>query len=394
MREVVIVEAVRTAVGKRNGSLAHTHPTDLLGPVQMEAVRRAGITPGQVGQVIGGCIDQVGAQAGNVTRTSWLTYGGDIGTPAMTIDVQCGSSQQAVNLAYNLIASGSEDIVLACGVENMSMVPIGANVADGVKAGHGKPVTRKYWEQHEFTSQFEGAERIATKYDITRADTDGLGLESQRRARLAVDEGRFETQILPVEAALVDENGERTGESKVFSVDEVLRDTSLEALANLKPVAREDGVHTAGSSSQIADGAAAVLLMSAEKAAELGVRARAAIRSAVLVGCDPVLMLEGPIPATEKMLAQTGLTMDDIDVVEINEAFASVVLAWAKAVGADMAKVNPNGGAIALGHPLGGTGCILTTKALHELERTDARYGLITMCCGGGLGTGTIIERL
>jgi acetyl-CoA C-acetyltransferase len=394
MREVVIVEAVRTAVGKRNGSLAHTHPTDLLGPVQMEAVRRAGITPSQVGQVVGGCIDQVGAQAANVTRTSWLTYGGDIATPAMTVDVQCGSSQQAVTLAYNLIASGAEDIVLACGVENMSMVPIGANATDGAKAGHGKPVTRKYWEQHEYTSQFEGAERIATKYGLTRADTDGLGLESQRRARVAVDEGRFETQILPIEAVLVDEQGERTGATRTFAVDEVLRDTSLEALANLKPVAREDGVHTAGSSSQIADGAAAVLLMSAEKAAELGVRARAAIRSAVLVGCDPVLMLEGPIPATEKMLAETGLTMDDIDVVEINEAFASVVLAWAKAVGADMDKVNPNGGAIALGHPLGGTGCILTTKALHELERTDGRYGLITMCCGGGLGTGTIIERL
>ncbi|MCU0273315.1 MAG: steroid 3-ketoacyl-CoA thiolase [Acidimicrobiales bacterium] len=394
MREVVIVEAVRTAVGKRNGSLAHTHPTDLLGPVQMEAVRRAGISPSDVGQVIGGCIDQVGAQAANVTRTSWLTYGGDIATPAMTIDVQCGSSQQAVTLAYNLIMSGSEDVVLACGVENMSMVPIGANAADGAKAGHGKPVTRKYWEQHEFTSQFEGAERIATKYGISRADTDGLGLESQRRARVAVDEGRFETQILPIEAAVVDEHGEKTGETKVFSVDEVLRDTSLEALANLKPVAREDGVHTAGSSSQIADGAAAVLLMSSEKAAELGLRPRARILSAVLVGCDPVLMLEGPIPATEKMLAETGLTMHDIDVVEINEAFASVVLAWAKAVGADMDKVNPNGGAIALGHPLGGTGCILTTKALHELERTDGRYGLITMCCGGGLGTGTIIQRL
>jgi acetyl-CoA C-acetyltransferase len=394
VREVVIVEAVRTAVGKKNGTLANTHPTDLLGPVQMAVLDRAGLDPTLVGQVVGGCVDQVGAQAANVTRSAWLTYGGPLDVACATVDSQCGSSQHATNLAYALVASGVEDIAMGCGVENMSMVPLGANAIDGAKGGHGKPVTRKYWEHFEFTSQFEGAERIASKYGITRRDTDEFGLESQLRARRALDEGRFDPQIVPVEATQVDADGKRLDETVTFNVDEVPRETSLEALANLKPVAREDGVHTAGSSSQIADGASAVLLMTAEKAAELGLRPKARILETCLVGCDPVLMLEGPIPASRRMLERQAMTIDDVDVFEINEAFAAVVLAWAQELKPEMERVNPNGGAIALGHPLGGTGSILTTKALHELERSGKEIGLITMCCGGGLGTGTLIQRI
>jgi acetyl-CoA C-acetyltransferase len=394
MREVVIVEAARTAVGKKNGSLAKTHPIDLLAPVQAAVLERAGLDPKLVGQVIGGCIDQVGAQAGNITRNAWLSAGLPQEVACSTVDSACGSSQQALNLAVSLVASGAEDIALACGVENMSTVPLGSNAMDGAAAGHGKPVNRSYAKFYEYTSQFEGAERIATKYGITRDDTDAFGLESQVRARRALDEGRFETQIVPVEAVQVDEDGKRLDDTRTFAVDEVLRETSLEKLAELKPVAREDGVHTAGSASQISDGAAAVLIMTREKADELGLKARAVVAQTCLVGCDPVLMLEGPIPATERLLERQGLSIDDIDVFEINEAFASVVLAWAKTVGADMEKVNPNGGAIALGHPLGGTGCILVTKALHELERTDGEWGLVSMCCGGGLGTGTLIQRV
>jgi acetyl-CoA C-acetyltransferase len=257
----------------------------------------------------------------------------------------------------------------------------------------GKPISKSYFQHHEFTSQFEGAERVAEKYQITRADADAFGLQSQERAKAAIAAGYFDSQILPVDAPVMDDAFEKTGANVTVTRDEVPRDTSLEALAGLKPVARDDGIHTAGTSSQIADGAAAVLMMTATKAAQLGLKPLARIAASTLVGCDPVLMLEGPIPATRKLLEQTGLTIDDIDVFEVNEAFASVVLSWAKTVGADMAKVNPNGGAIALGHPLGATGCFLITKAVHELMRTNGRYGLISMCCGGGLGTGTLIER-
>ena len=394
MREVVIVEAGRSAVGKRNGTLSQAHPADVLGPVQMEVLRRAGIEPAQVDQVVGGIINKVGAQAMNLTRTAWLSHGGAESTACSTVDSQCGSSQYALGLATSLIGSGAEDVVMACGVEAMSLLPIGSDAADGAQAGHGKPISRTYRRYYEFTSQFEGAERICDKYGITREEADRFGLESQIRARRALDEGRFETQIVPVEAPVIGANGQRTAETTTFTRDEIPRDTSLEKLAQLKPVARPDGVHTAGSSSQIADGAGAVLLMAAEKAAELGLRPRARVLQTALVGCDPVLMLEGPIPATEKVLARQGMRLGDVDVVEINEAFASVVLAWAQQLRPDMAKVNPNGGAIALGHPLGGTGTILVTKALHELERSDGEVGLITMCCGGGLGTGTIIERL
>ncbi len=392
--DVVIVEAGRSPVGKRNGSLAGAHPSDVLGPVMMEVIKRAGVTSADVGQVVGGCINKVGAQAMNITRTAWLSHGGAEEVACTTIDAQCGSSQQAVNTAHALISSGVEDVVMACGVEAMSILPIGSDAYAGAKTGLGKPVSRSYFEHFEFTSQFEGAERMAEKYGLTREDTDSFGLQSQERAATAIAEGRFETQIIPIEAPVLDDDGNKTDETITVTRDEIPRDTSMEKLASLKPVAREDGVHTAGTSSQIADGASAVLLMSAAKAQELGVTPMARVLQSALVGCDPVLMLEGPIPATQKVLEREGLTVDDIDVFEVNEAFASVVLSWQKTLGSDMDKVNPNGGAISLGHPLGGTGCFLTTKAVHELHRTGGRYGVITMCCGGGLGTGTLIERI
>ena len=392
MNKVVIVDAARSPVGKKNGSLGGAHPTDVLGQVMMKMLERNGIQSGQVDQVVGGCINKVAAQGMNVIRTAWLAHGGAIETPCITIDSQCGSSQQSSTLAHSILASGHAEVVMACGVENMTRLPIGSDSV-GKDPKMGKPVSKSYFEQHEFTSQFEGAERVAEKYQITRQDTDGFGLESQARAKTAIEEGYFDTQIIPVEAPVMDENFEKTGETIVVSKDEIPRDTSLEALAELKPVAREDGIHTAGTSSQIADGAAAVLMMTEKKASELGLEPLAVIKASALVGCDPVLMLEGPIPATEKVLKDSSLSIEDVDVFEINEAFASVVLSWAKTVGADLSKVNPNGGAISLGHPLGATGCFLITKAVHELVRTNGRYGLISMCCGGGLGTGTLIER-
>ena len=392
MNNVVIVDAARSPVGKKNGSLGGAHPTDVLGQVMMKMLERNGIQSGQVDQVVGGCINKVAAQGMNVIRTAWLAHGGALETPCITIDSQCGSSQQSSTLAHSILASGHAEVVMACGVENMTRLPIGSDSV-GKDPKMGKPVSKSYFEQHEFTSQFEGAERVAEKYQITRQDTDGFGLESQVRAKTAIAEGYFDTQIIPVEAPVMDENFEKTVETIVVSKDEIPRDTSLEALAELKPVAREDGIHTAGTSSQIADGAAAVLMMTEQKASELGLVPLAVIKASALVGCDPVLMLEGPIPATEKVLKDSNLSIEDVDVFEINEAFASVVLSWAKTVGADLSKVNPNGGAISLGHPLGATGCFLITKAVHELVRTNGRYGLISMCCGGGLGTGTLIER-
>ena len=388
--DVVIVEAVRTPIGRRGGGLSTAHPADLLGAVQTAVVERSGIDPAAVDQVVGGCVSQVGEQSFNIARTAWLAAGLPLTVAATTVDTQCGSSQQATNLATSLVAGGTADVAIACGVESMSRIPIGSNS----KAGPGRPISKSYFARYEYTSQFEGAERIAEKWGITRDDADALGLSSQQRAAEAWAERRFDTQLVPIDAPILGDDGKPTGATTHMTRDEGLRDTSLEALAKLKPVAREDGVHTAGTSSQISDGAGAVLLMTAAKADELGLRPRARIVDTCLVGVDPVLMLTGPIDATAKLFARTGLAMDDIDLVEINEAFASVVLAWAKELGADMARVNPNGGAIALGHPLGGTGAILVTKALHELERTGGRYGLVTMCCGGGLGTGTIIERL
>ena len=389
---VVIVDAVRTPIGRRNGGLSTVHPADLLAHVQKALIDRTGIDPAEVGQVVGGCVSQVGEQSYNVTRTAWLSAGLPLSVAATTVDTQCGSSQQASNVAASLVGSGVVDVAVACGVEVMSRVPIGSNSRKDF--GLGIPIPKSYFAQYEMTSQFEGAERIADKWGISRADTDAFALRSQQYAARAWAEGRFDTQFVPVDAPDVDDEGKPTGTTHKVARDEGLRDTTLEALAALKPVARPNGVHTAGSSSQISDGAAAVLLMTEDKAAALGITPKARVVDTCLVGVDPVLMLTGPIDATHRLLERTGLSMDDIDVTEINEAFASVVLAWAAELHPDLEKVNPNGGAIALGHPLGGTGAFLVTKALHELERTNGRYGLITMCCGGGLGTGTIIERL
>ncbi len=392
MPEVVIVEAVRTPVGKRGGGLSSVHPADLLATVQRAAIDRAGIDPAEVGQVVGGCVSQVGEQAFNLTRTAWLTAGLPLTVAATTVDTQCGSSQQATNLATGLVGGGVVDVAMGCGVEIMSRVPIGSSGRKDI--GLGVPIPKSYFPQYEMTSQFEGAERIAEKWGITREDTDRFGLRSQKNAFDAWAEDRFGTQIVPVDAPVVDEEGKPTGTTHAVTRDEGLRETSLEKLAELKPVARPDGVHTAGSSSQISDGASAVLLMTAKKAEALGMTPKARIVDQCLVGTDPVLMLTGPIDASHRLFERTGLKQSDMDVVEINEAFASVVLAWQKELGFSDEQTNPNGGAIALGHPLGGTGAVLMTKALHELERTGGRYGLVSMCCGGGLGTGTILERL
>jgi acetyl-CoA C-acetyltransferase len=388
--DVVVVDAVRTPIGRRGGGLSTCHPADLLATVLSALVERTGIDPARVGQVVGGCVTQVGEQSFNVARTAWLTAGLPLSVAATTVDSQCGSSQQATNLAASLVGSGAVDVAVACGVEVMSRVPLGANVRNGP----GRAIPKSYFPQYEYTTQFEGAERIAEKWGITRRDADEFGLRSQERAAAAWAEGRFEREIVPVDAPVVDEEGKPTGETRRVERDEGLRETSLEKLAALKPVAREDGVHTAGTSSQISDGAAAVLLTTAAAADELGLRPRARVVDTCLVGVDPVLMLTGPIDATRHLLDRNGLALDDIDVTEINEAFASVVLAWERELGADPARTNPNGGAVALGHPLGGTGAVLVTKALSELERTDGDLGLVTMCCGGGLGTGTILERL
>ena len=392
MRDVVIVEAVRTPVGRRGGGLSTSHSVDVLGTVQKALFDRTGVDPGEIGQVVGGCVGQVGMQTMNVTRTAWLTAGLPIEVPATTVDAQCGSSQQATNLAYALVASGTVDASVGCGVELMSRVGFGATIPK--EPDSGAPVNRNYFAHFEMTSQFEGSERIADHWEITREECDTFGKLSQDRAARAWTEDRFATQIVPVDAPVLDEAGKPTGETHRVDRDEGMRETTLEALAGLKPSGRENGVHTAGTSSQISDGAGAVLMMTAEKAEELGVEPLARIVDSCLVGSDPEFMLTGPIFATRKLLEENSMSISDIDVVEINEAFASVVLAWEKEVHPDMERVNPNGGAIALGHPLGGTGAILTTKAVHELQRTDTEHALVTMCCGGGLGTGTLLQRL
>ncbi len=392
MPEVVIIDAVRTPIGRKNGGLASVHPADLLAGVLRELVSRTGINPAQVDQIVGGCVSQVGQQSFNLTRTAWLSAGLPLSVAATTIDTQCGSSQQATSFATALVAGGIADVAIACGVESMSRVPIGSNSSK--KLGFGVPIPKSYFDSFEFISQFEGAERIAHNWGISRQDCDEFGLRSQQRAAAAWEQGRFESQIVSVQAPELDAEGAPTGINATRTQDEGLRDTTLEKLASLKPIDSDHGVHTAGSASQISDGAAAVLIMSAEKAATLGLTPRAKVLDSCMVGVDPVLMLTGPIEATRRMLARTKMSITDFDLFEINEAFASVVLAWAKEVGADLDRTNPNGGAIALGHPLGATGAFLITKALNELERTDATNALISMCCGGGLGTGTIIERL
>ncbi len=388
--DVVIVEAVRTPVGRRNGGLSTNHPADTLATVLTALVDRSGIDPAAVGQVVTGCVSQIGEQSFNIGRTAWLAAGLPQTVAATTVDTQCGSSQQATNLATALVSAKVVDVAVAGGVEAMSRVPIGSNS----KGDYGRPIPKSYFARYEFTSQFEGAERIAEKWNITRDDADQFGLRSQQLAAAAWEAGRFESQVVPVTVPVLGDDNKPTGDTVTISRDEGLRETTLEKLASLKPVAREDGVHTAGSSSQISDGAAALLITTAARAEELGLRPRARVVDTCLVGVDPVLMLTGPIDATRQLLDRTGLSITDIDTFEINEAFASVVLAWARELDVPLEKVNPNGGAIALGHPLGGTGAILVTKALHQLEATGGRYGLVSMCCGGGLGTGTIIERI
>jgi acetyl-CoA C-acetyltransferase len=387
MSDVVVVESVRSPVGRRNGGLSGMHSADLLANVLTALVDRSGIDPNEVEQVVGGCVGQVGMQTGNIARTGWLQAGLPIGAAATTVDTQCGSSQQATNLAYSLVKAGVVDTAVSCGVELMSKVPMGATIPKDPFVG--KQYNRNYWKHHELTSQFEGAERIAEQWSLTREQLDAFGKQSQDRAAAAWAEGRFDAQLVPIEAPDGDDA------TKLVSRDEGLRETTLETLAGLKPVMQRDpAFHTAGTASQISDGAAAVLMMTEKKAAALGLEPKFRIVESCVVGSDPVLMLTGPIPATERLLARSGWTIDDLDVVEINEAFASVVLAWMQATGAHPETVNPNGGAIALGHPLGGTGAILLTKAMHELERSGGSKALVTMCCGGGLGTGTLVERL
>lgn len=387
-RRVVVVDAVRTPSGRRNGGLAGVHPAELLAHVQRALFERNAIDPALVDQVVCGCISQSGAQSFNIGRTAWLTAGLPLSVAATTVDSQCGSSQQGAGIAASLIASGAIDIAVACGVENLSMIPIGAST----KAGPGRALTKQYFDRYEFISQFEASERIATKWAISRSECDELGLASQQRAAAAWDEGRFDNEVVAVEVDQIDADGGITGRN-VVARDEGLRATSLEALAELRPVARPDGVHTAGTSSQLADQASAVLMMSADAAARLGLQPRAEIVDHCLVGVDPTMMLTGPIDVTSTLLGRSGLTIDDLDVVEINEAFASIVLAWAREFAPDMARVNPNGGAIAIGHALGSTGTRLIGTAVNELEQADGEWALVTMCCGGGLGTGTLLRR-
>ena len=388
MTNAVIVDAIRTPLGKRNGRLKDWHPVDLAAETLKALQSRNGLDPAVVDDVVMGCVMQVGEQAVNVARNAVLAAGWPETVPGTTIDRQCGSSQQAAHFAAQGVMAGAYDVVVAGGVEVMTRVPMGASMVDG-KFGFpfGPKVGARYADQGGLVPQGISAELIADKWGLTRDDLDNYGARSQAYARRATDEGRFEAEILPVLGA----------DGEIMTVDEGLRDTTPESLAALKPSFRpeEDGGRvTAGNSSQITDGAAMLLIMSEEKAAELGLRPRARFIDFAVAGADPRLMLTAPIPATAKALERSGLTIDDMDIVEINEAFASVVLAWEKEFHPDMDRVNPNGGAIALGHPLGCSGARLMTTLLNELERTGGRYGLQTMCEGGGMANATIIERL
>jgi acetyl-CoA C-acetyltransferase len=387
MAEAVIVEAVRTPIGKRSGWLAGVHPAIALGHVQREVIARTGIDPAEVEQVVGGCVTQGGEQAASITRYAWLSAGLPTGAGVTTIDCQCGSAQQANHFIAGLIAADAIDVGIACGVEMMSRVGLGAAV-------HGGPgVPRPEGWSLDLPDQFTGADRIARDFDISRADLDAWGLRSQQRAAQAWAEERFKTQIAPIEAPVLGDDAAPTGETRVVDRDQGLRETSLEQLAALEPVL-EGGLHTAGTSSQISDGAAAIMLTSTRKATELGVRPRARILAQALIGDEPYYHLNGPVAATTRVLDRAGMSIGDIDLFEINEAFASVVVNWARQHTVDVEKVNVNGGAIALGHPVGSTGSRLITTALHELERTGGTTALISMCAGGALATATIIERL
>ncbi|MHA6758275.1 acetyl-CoA C-acyltransferase [Streptacidiphilus sp. PAMC 29251] len=382
---IVVVSAVRTALGRRDRGLANVHPLRLLGKVQRAAVEQAGIDPALVGQVIGGVVAQVGEQSFNATRTAWLAEGLPQEVAASTVDAQCGSSQQALTLAVALVGSGITDVALACGVESMSRIPIGSNFRKDFNLG--RPVPKAYQTHYEFLNQFQAAERIAEKYGITRERADELGVTSQQRAARAWAEGRFDSQVVDLSVETED------GQTVTLTRDEGLRVTTLDKLATLKP-AVPGGIHTAGTASQISDGASAVLVMTERRALELGLTPLARVVDTLTVGVDPVMMLLGPHAAAPKLLERNRLTMADLDLIEINEAFASIVLSFQDETGADPDRINPNGGAIALGHPLGATGGVLVAKAVHELRRTGHRYALTTMCCGGGLGTATLLERL
>jgi acetyl-CoA acyltransferase len=384
-REVVIVEAVRTPIGRghaEKGYYKDVHPNELLGATFVEVLRRAGVDPGEVEDVITGCVQQYGEQSYNIGRNAWLQAGLPLETPATTIDRQCGSAQQAVNFGAALVASGIHDVVIGGGVEHMGHIPLSVN--GKLHQELGSPFPPPLLERYALVNQGLSAELIAERWHVSREDSDVIALRSQQRAARATEEGWFDREIVPFQV-----------DGDTHTTDQGIRpETTLEGLAALKPAFKEGGTITAGNSSQVSDGASAVLLMSRAKAEELGVKARARIVDHTTVGVDPVLMLTGPIPATRKILERNGMTIGDLDLIEINEAFASVVAAWERELDPDLDKVNVNGGAIALGHPLGSTGGRLLTTLLHELERTDTSLGLVTMCCGGGLGTATLIERL
>jgi acetyl-CoA acyltransferase len=384
-REVVVVEAARTPIGRGHsakGWLKDVHPNELLGTTYRAVIERAGIDAALVEDVVAGCVSQVGEQSNNIARNAWLQAGLPETTPATTVDRQCGSGQQAVSFAAGLIAAGVHDVMIGAGVEHMGRVPMGSNVAHADELG--SPFPPELMERYALVPQGLSAELIARRWEIPRSEQDELGLRSHQRAARATEEGRFEREIVPVEAG-----------GQTVATDQGIRyDTSLEQLAALEPAFREDGTVTAGNSSQISDGAAAVLLMARETADELGVTPRARIFDATTVGVDPVTMLTGPIPATRTLLERNGLTMADLDLVEINEAFAAVVAAWRRELEPDMDRVNVNGGALALGHPLGSSGARLLTTLLHELERSDSELGLVTMCTAGGTGTGTLVQRV
>jgi acetyl-CoA C-acetyltransferase len=382
----VIVAAVRTPIGRRNGWLSGLHAAEVLGAAQRALMERAGIDPALVEQVAGGCVTQAGEQSNNVTRTAWLNSGLPWQAASFTIDAQCGSAQQANHLIAGLIAADAIEVGIACGVEAMSRVPLGANRGE---AGAPRPDS---WDI-DMPNQFMAAERIAQRRGISREQLDAFGLASQQKAKDAWDAGRFDREVAPVTAPVLDEDGKPTGESRTVTQDQGLRDTTLDGLAALKPV-YEGALHTAGTSSQISDGAAAVLLMDEQKAKALSLTPRARIVSQCLVGAEPYYHLDGPVQATSRLLERSGMAIGDIDVFEVNEAFASVPMSWLQVHGADPDKLNVNGGAIAIGHPVGSTGSRLITTALHELERRDASTALITMCAGGALSTGTIIERI
>ena len=391
MPVAVIVDAVRTPGGKRNGKLRNWHPVDLASEALKAVASRNQLDPALVDDVIMGCVSQVGEQAFNVGRNAVLAAGWPESVPSTTIDRQCGSSQQALHFAAQGVMAGAYDVVVAAGVEVMTRVPMGASIGKDIGFPFGPRVMQRYEPQGGLKNQGIGAEMIADQWGITREDLDAFSAESHRRAAQATLEGRFEREIVPI--AIRDDDAHATDE--MMTSDEGIRpDSTVATLANLKPAFKEGGKVTAGNSSQITDGASAVLIMSEEKALELGYTPRARFHAFALAGVDPVTMLTGPIPATRKILQRAGMTLDDMDLVEINEAFASVVLAWRKELGADLAKVNVNGGAIALGHPLGASGAKLCATLLNELERTHGRYGLLTMCEGGGLANATIIERL